>query len=211
MTRRPSPGNVTSPYGWRIHPITGTRRFHTGEDINASDGTTLVMPGDGTVSAYRLAGGYGRQLTITLDDPRTVITLSHTEALLVGTGAKLQEGQPVAVMGTTGDSTGIHVHWEVIKDGKRINPVDWLTQTAGAPPVATPNPKGVPMFAIVNGVDSKLQFVTGITGKRCGIQSAHHLEVMKRFQSGLLAGRIESFYWGDQLTIEYYLGQVNGR
>lgn len=126
MPRRPSPNHISAPYGWRTHPITGVREFHTGEDIS-SDGTrTLVMPITGTLVNYEVYGGYGQLVSITSGN--TSIRLGHTASLYPGVhvGQTLTEGTPVAIMGSTGTSTGPHVHWEVLVNNVRQDPAEWL-------------------------------------------------------------------------------------
>lgn len=129
MARRPSPGNISSPYGWRIHPISKVRTLHTGEDIGWAAGLTLVMPISGRITAYSFSAGYGWRVTID-DGKGTVIWLCHTARLLGVVGGWYDEGTPIAVMGSTGNSTGVHVHWEVFRNGVRLNPADWLTSVA---------------------------------------------------------------------------------
>lgn len=126
MARRPSNNIISAKYGWRIHPITGKREFHAGEDISASGSLTLVMPIDGTIKSYAMTSGYGRLVTIVKGD--TLIRLGHTERLIEGihVGARYNEGTHIAIMGSTGLSTGPHVHWEVRVDGKLVDPEQWL-------------------------------------------------------------------------------------
>lgn len=144
MPRRPSPGNLADPYGWRIHPLTNRRTFHDGEDIGWAKGLQIYAPADATVIAYGPAGGYGNRLELRLGD--VDIWLCHLAASSVRVGQRVTEGQPIATMGATGNVTGVHLHWEVRIGGKRVDPVSWLTSpTQGGSSNITPIRKRQPM------------------------------------------------------------------
>lgn len=107
----PTTGRLTSPFGWRIHPITRNRKFHGGVDIAAPVGTPVYASEAGKVIVSRAAGGAGNM--ITLDHGRAITRYMHNSRLLVGVGTSVGKGQQIAEMGSTGASTGSHLHFEV--------------------------------------------------------------------------------------------------
>lgn len=123
----PTPGNkrITSKYGWRIHPILKTRRFHTGVDIAAPRGSNIVAAENGKVLYVGWQGGYGRVVMVSHGGD-IVSMYAHTSKSLVTTGQTVKKGQAIALIGTTGWSTGPHLHFEVRKNGEHINPMPYL-------------------------------------------------------------------------------------
>jgi len=118
---RPAPGRISSPYGWRIHPITHRRQFHTGVDIAAPYGTPVKAGGDGRVIYTGLRGGYGK--TVIIDHGDRVSTLyAHLSSISVSDGTPVKAGQVIGRVGSTGFSTGPHLHFEVRVNGKHVNP-----------------------------------------------------------------------------------------
>ncbi|WP_448525560.1 peptidoglycan DD-metalloendopeptidase family protein [Parathermosynechococcus lividus] len=116
---------ITSHFGWRIHPILGTRRFHTGTDFGADFGTLIYAAQSGTVVLAGWSGGYGQ--TVILDHGSGLTTLyAHAQRLLVREGQTVQEGQPIAEVGSTGLSTGPHLHFEVRVNGEPTDPLAYL-------------------------------------------------------------------------------------
>lgn len=125
----PVPGNtrITSPYGYRIHPILKTKKLHTGIDIAASTGTNVIAANDGTVIFSGYYGGYG--YAVIIDHGGQISTLyAHNSKLLVQEGDKVKRGQNIAKSGSTGLSTGPHVHFEVRKNGQHTDPMAQLTK-----------------------------------------------------------------------------------
>jgi murein DD-endopeptidase MepM/ murein hydrolase activator NlpD len=141
---RPSEGRITSRFGWRIHPIFGTREFHTGVDIANRSGTPILAAEDGIVRFAGWKGGYGRLLV--LAHPNGFETgYSHLSAILVTVGQQVAKGQIVARMGSTGWSTGPHLFFEVRRNGIALDPTLFLQGAPGVPtrPV-TPVPAAGP-------------------------------------------------------------------
>ena len=119
--RRPYSGPQTSGYGWREHPIYGDRRFHAGVDYAGPTGDEFWAAGDGVVVSAGWRGGYGN--TVVIDHGDGLATLyAHASALLVHSGERVERGQPVARIGSTGYSTGPHLHFEVRQDGEPQDP-----------------------------------------------------------------------------------------
>jgi murein DD-endopeptidase MepM/ murein hydrolase activator NlpD len=118
----PVSGPITSGYGWRIHPIFGTREFHTGVDIAAPYGTPIRAPLDGTVLFTGWMGGYGRLVILDHGNGLST-TYGHLSAFKVHVGDHVQRGETIAAIGSTGWSTGPHLFFEVREDGKPINPL----------------------------------------------------------------------------------------
>lgn len=121
----PSSKTVTSDFGWRIHPIFKTRRFHDGVDIAAPTGADVLAADDGEVIFAGSYGGYG--LTIIVSHGGGISTqYSHLSKILVGVGKKVLKGDKIGLVGSTGWSTGPHLHFSVIRDGEYVNPWNWL-------------------------------------------------------------------------------------
>lgn len=123
----PVPGHTTisSPFGNRIHPILKVPKFHTGIDIKVSAGKDVVAAGNGKVVTAGSLGGYG--LTVIIDHGGGIMTLyAHNSKLLVSEGSKVTRGQKIALVGSTGMSTGPHVHFEVRKNGQYVDPIPYV-------------------------------------------------------------------------------------
>ncbi|WP_243834625.1 M23 family metallopeptidase [Psychromonas algarum] len=112
---------ISSPFGTRADPFTGRLRRHRGVDIAGYTGMPIVATAAGVVTAAEKHSGYG--LMVEINHGNGFVTrYAHAEALIVSVGAVVEKGQQIAVMGSTGRSTGPHVHYEVIKDGRQIDP-----------------------------------------------------------------------------------------
>lgn len=136
MPRPPSRGRFTDRYGPRRNPVTGRLEQHHGLDINAAAGRVLVAPETGTLTGYGIVPGWeAHGLVARLRDrDGWEHWLSHTDTLTAGRriGDQLHEGDPVAYMGATGQTTGLHVHWETRDPhGNRLDPEAWLARPAG--------------------------------------------------------------------------------
>ena len=123
----PVPGRsrISSPYGMRIHPISGVRRMHTGIDIPAPTGTPFVAPADGEVTYAGYLGGYGNTVIVNLGGGLSILG-AHNSSLSVSVGQSVKKGQTIALIGSTGNSTGPHSHFEVRKNGNHTNPMPYL-------------------------------------------------------------------------------------
>lgn len=122
----PLPGhtNITSPYGMRLHPTLKVRKMHTGIDLSAPSGTTIVAANSGTVISAGYNAAYGKYIII--DHGGGISTLyGHQSKLCVSKGDKVTRGQKIGEVGTTGYSTGNHLHFEVRRNGEHENPMKW--------------------------------------------------------------------------------------
>jgi murein DD-endopeptidase MepM/ murein hydrolase activator NlpD len=121
----PSDGVITSSFGMRVHPILGYRRFHAGIDFGAAHGSTIRAANTGTVIFAGWYGGYGKAVII--DHGGSLTTLyGHSSQVFVSEGQTVQRGQPIAAVGSTGFSTGPHLHFEVRQNGEPVNPANFL-------------------------------------------------------------------------------------
>ncbi len=121
----PANGPKTSDYGWRTHPIFGTRRFHAGIDIGAGYGSAVVAAGTGTIVFVGMKGGYGN--TVIVDHGGGIATLyAHQSQLAVGSGESVRRGEVVGYVGSTGYSTGPHLHFEVRVNGTPVDPMGYF-------------------------------------------------------------------------------------
>lgn len=117
---------VTSPYGYRIHPVTGSSRFHAGIDIGAAYGTNILASDAGVVivAGYN-SGGYGNYVVISHGGGYSTL-YAHCSSLLVSSGQQVSRGQVIAKCGSSGMSTGPHIHYEVQLNGQTTNPMNYF-------------------------------------------------------------------------------------
>ena len=125
--------NITSPFGWRIHPVYNTKKFHSGIDIGGNYGSPIMAAGAGVVifvakpvQGQNTGGsGYGNYCIIDHGGGYTTL-YGHCRSVYVKKGQHVKAGQRIAEMGSTGTSTGSHLHFEVRKDGSPVNPERYL-------------------------------------------------------------------------------------
>ncbi|MBW4541426.1 MAG: peptidoglycan DD-metalloendopeptidase family protein [Myxacorys chilensis ATA2-1-KO14] len=121
----PSDAPISSSFGWRMHPILGYQKFHSGMDFAADYGSTIRAADRGTVIFAGWYGGYGNAVII--DHGNGITTLyGHSSELYVAEGQSVERGQAIAAVGSTGLSTGPHLHFEVRKDGEPTDPAAYL-------------------------------------------------------------------------------------
>ena len=121
----PIAGETSSGFGYRLHPIHGEIRFHYGTDFAADAGTAIHAFADGVVLEAGTDDGYGNY--VKLDHGNGFISLyGHCSELWVSEGEAISRGQPIALVGSTGQSTGPHLHFELIHDGVYLNPEFYL-------------------------------------------------------------------------------------
>ena len=106
-----TPAPITSKFGWRTHPLTGTRRFHAGIDIGAPTGTPVVATASGTVISAGWNGGYGKAIVIQHNDVKQTL-YGHLSEVSVQPGQVITQGMVIGLVGSTGNSTGPHLHFE---------------------------------------------------------------------------------------------------
>lgn len=109
------PAQITSLFGFRVHPITGDQRFHAGTDIGAAQGTPVLAAQDGVVTAADYAGGYGLMVVLRhqADGTQLESRYAHLSEVLVEPGKQVRKGDVVGLVGSTGNSTGPHLHFEM--------------------------------------------------------------------------------------------------
>ena len=120
---------ITSPYGWRIHPIYGYRSLHDGVDFGVSCGTPIVAPAAGRVLEEYYQTAYGNRIIIDHGFQRGVglaTIANHLSRYAVRPGERVQRGQVIGFVGNTGWSTGCHLHFTVLENGSAANPMAWL-------------------------------------------------------------------------------------
>lgn len=116
---------ISSPFGYRIHPILGYNKLHTGVDLAASTGVDVLAADGGTVIKSRYNSSYGNYIAI--DHGNGMVTLyAHMSQRLVSVGQTVSAGQVIGKVGSTGDSTGPHLHFEVIVNGSYQNPMSYF-------------------------------------------------------------------------------------
>ena len=136
---------ISCYYGWRVHPITGARDNHRAVDIAVAQNTEILAAHDGVVTTATWHDSYGNY--ISLDDGNGLVTkYAHCAALLVSQGQEVKQGDVIAKVGSTGDSTGPHLHFEVIKDGVYLNPLFFSETIDDGTGGAAPGTPGGPDF-----------------------------------------------------------------
>lgn len=126
---------ITSPFGWRVHPITGKRRLHAGVDIvTGRASTAIIAPEAGRVIEARLSnapgGGYGYYVKFKGISGATHLMAHMRQDLAVKKGDRVKQGQKLGIMASTGASTGVHLHWEV-RGKLPVDPIKWMEKQNG--------------------------------------------------------------------------------
>lgn len=123
---------ITSPYGWRVHPIYHTQKLHAGTDFRAYCGTPILAAADGTVEWAKLQSGLGNQVMLyngVVSGKVLYTSYNHLTSFAVSKGQQVTRGQVVGYAGTTGTSTACHLHFEVYVNGQTVDPMtlvaDW--------------------------------------------------------------------------------------
>jgi hypothetical protein len=132
LMKKPTiPKRVSSPFGMRIHPILKTRRMHTGVDYAAYAGTPVYSAGDGKIMKIGRNGGYGKYIKIR-HNAKLHTAYAHMKGYAKGLkrNSRVTQGQVIGYVGTTGTSTAPHLHYEVIVNGKFVNPLSMKSTAA---------------------------------------------------------------------------------
>jgi murein DD-endopeptidase MepM/ murein hydrolase activator NlpD len=120
---------ISSPFGWRSDPIQGMRRRHAGIDLPGPANARVFATGAGIVRFAGRAGGYGKMIEV--DHPGGVSTrFGHLAQVFVRPGTQVAQGQVIGAMGSTGRSTGTHLHYEVRIGGRPVDPLAYIGQTS---------------------------------------------------------------------------------
>jgi murein DD-endopeptidase MepM/ murein hydrolase activator NlpD len=118
----PVRGRVSSLFGERFHPVLHYRRMHNGVDVAARDGAPIVAAASGRVVSAGWSGGYGRRVVIAHGDGLQT-TYAHMSSIAAAPGSTVRQGQVIGYVGSSGLSTGPHLHYEVRRDGQLVNPL----------------------------------------------------------------------------------------
>jgi murein DD-endopeptidase MepM/ murein hydrolase activator NlpD len=122
-------GSITSSYGMRLHPVLRVWKLHDGTDFGVGCGTPIYAATAGTVAWATYKGGYGNQVLINhgmVNGSPLATSYSHMSAFSVSAGQQVARGQRVGYVGSTGYSTGCHLHWMVYVNGATVNPASYL-------------------------------------------------------------------------------------
>jgi len=134
MAKRPSiwptNGSLSSGFGYRYHPFTGLRLMHEGLDISNSTWTPIYATADGQVQAANNSTNFGNMVKVAHDSHGEYLTIyAHMQKIAVTQGQFVKRGDLVGYMGSTGRSTGTHLHYEVHKNGRPVDPMEFLVPT----------------------------------------------------------------------------------
>lgn len=116
---------VTSAYGYRVHPVTGAWSFHTGVDLGAGEGTPIYATRSGTVTTATYSDVYGNYVTINHGDGYSSL-YGHMTHYVVSAGEYVSQGEVIGYVGSTGWSTGAHLHFTIYYNGSTVNPMDYI-------------------------------------------------------------------------------------
>lgn len=178
-----STAHISSGYGWRIHPITKQRKFHSGVDFAAPGGTPIQATTAGRViGVYHSSKGYGNHVMIQ-DGKGYVHLYGHMSRTAANVGALVMRGSRIGYVGTTGASTGNHLHYEVRFNGASVNPKPWYSSARGYATGGFPLP-GELFFANENGIE-----MMGKMGKRNVV--ANNMQIIDGIRSGIYSGMMQ--------------------
>ena len=119
-------GTISSPFGYREHPVEGEERFHYGVDLAADTGTTVSCFAGGTVTAVGESSSYGKYCIVTHSGGYTTL-YAHCSHITVSSGAEVARGEKIAEVGETGMATGPHLHFELHQNGAYLNPIYYVS------------------------------------------------------------------------------------
>ena len=119
-------GTISSPFGYREHPVEGEERFHYGVDLAADTGTTVSCFADGTVTAVGESSSYGKYCIVTHSGGYTTL-YAHCSHITASSGAEVARGEKIAEVGETGMATGPHLHFELHQNGAYLNPIYYVS------------------------------------------------------------------------------------
>ena len=119
-------GTISSPFGYREHPVEGEERFHYGVDLAADTGTTVSCFADGTVTAVGESSSYGKYCIVTHSGGYATL-YAHCSRITVSSGAEVARGEKIAEVGETGMATGPHLHFELHQNGAYLNPIYYVS------------------------------------------------------------------------------------
>ncbi|MCW2829465.1 MAG: hypothetical protein JWP31_157 [Aeromicrobium sp.] len=125
----PVNGPITSPYGMRVHPVTGVYKLHDGTDFGVACGTPIRAAASGTIIEQYFNGAYGNRVIINHGVKRgvnVVTTYNHLSGYAASAGSRVNRGQVIGYVGSTGYSTGCHLHFMVLVNGATTQPMNWL-------------------------------------------------------------------------------------
>jgi len=121
----PAYGGTTDEFGWRVHPVTGVWHLHDGLDIDVAYGTPVAAVESGTVTSAGWLGGYG--IAVKIDHGNGITTMyAHLSSTAVSVGDWVERGELIGYSGSTGNSTGPHLHFTVLVGGEPVDPRGWL-------------------------------------------------------------------------------------
>ncbi len=120
----PVSGEISSGFGMRKHPITRRSSFHTGIDIRSRNGTPITCPIDGVVVSARRAGAMGREVRV--QSGNMTLVFGHLSAYRCKVGQRIRAGQLLGLVGSSGRTTGPHLHFAIKRDGRWVNPLPYL-------------------------------------------------------------------------------------
>ena len=121
----PAQGTLTSPFGYREHPLQGEEAFHYGLDIANAEGTDICAFADGTVKAAGESSSFGNYLMLAHANGYTTL-YGHCSKVTVTAGERVEKGQKIAEMGSTGNVTGTHLHFELMDGSTYLNPIYYV-------------------------------------------------------------------------------------